>query len=131
MHGYDRPLLACPNCGNTTAARGGVPVNYCGICGHRLTHDACPADCGCGYSTAIDHGSRNNATAVAYGLWALCLLGVAGVHRFYLGRPITGVIWLLTWGLLGIGLLVDLFLIPGIVAERDLELRARGSYQRL
>lgn len=62
------------------------------------------------------------SVGVAYGLWALCILGVAGIHRFYLGKPITGLVWLLTWGFFGIGLLVDLFLIPGIVERHNRQL---------
>ncbi len=69
------------------------------------------------------------SVGVAYGLWALCIVGVAGIHRFYLGRPITGVIWLLTWGLLGIGLLIDLFTIPGLVERKNRELAYGGSWQ--
>ncbi len=56
---------------------------------------------------------------VAYVLWFF--LGVLGVHRVYLGRVVSGVIWFLTLGLFGIGWLVDLFLIPSMVrdANRD------------
>jgi TM2 domain-containing membrane protein YozV len=36
--------------------------------------------------------------------------GFLGIHRFYLGRHISGVIWLLTGGLLGLGLFFDIFL---------------------
>lgn len=51
----------------------------------------------------------------AYLLWALCLFGVSGIHRFYLGRIGTGILWLCTWGLFGIGNIIDLFTIPGMV----------------
>ena len=70
------------------------------------------------------------SVGVAFGLWALCIVGVAGIHRFYAGRYVTGVLWLLTWGFAGIGSLVDLFLISGMVEEKNLELAALRSVMR-
>ena len=37
-----------------------------------------------------------------------------GAHRFYFGKSITGTIWFFTFGLAGIGWLIDIFLIPGM-----------------
>lgn len=37
----------------------------------------------------------------------LTFLGVFGIHRFYLGKWVTGLIWLLTGGLLFMGVLYD------------------------
>ncbi|TMS58373.1 TM2 domain-containing protein [Imbroritus primus] len=60
----------------------------------------------------------NHSKLIGYLLW---IFGFTGAHRFYYGRPVTGTIWFFTLGLLGIGWLIDLFLIPGM--DRDADLR--------
>ena len=55
---------------------------------------------------------------IGYILW---IFGFMGAHRFYYGKPISGTIWLLTGGLLLIGWVVDLFLMPSL--ERSAERR--------
>ncbi|MEN9223765.1 MAG: TM2 domain-containing protein [Thermostichus sp. BF3_bins_97] len=57
------------------------------------------------------------STGAAYALWLLGLFGACGIHRLYAGKTGTGILWLLTFGLLGIGQLIDLFLIPGMVED--------------
>ncbi len=54
---------------------------------------------------------------IGYALW---IFGFTGSHRFYYGRPITGTIWFFTLGLLGIGWLIDPFLIPSMDRAADL-----------
>ncbi len=54
-------------------------------------------------------------------LWAASLFGFCGLHRFYLGKPWTGVLYFFTFGLLGIGQLIDLFRIPGMVERENLQ----------
>jgi TM2 domain-containing membrane protein YozV len=73
-------------------------------------------------NTANDTHSKT----VGYLLW---IFGFTGSHRFYYGRPISGTVWFFTLGLLGVGWLIDLFLIPGMDREADLRFRAgRKNY---
>ena len=53
---------------------------------------------------------------IGYILW---IFGFTGSHRFYYGKPISGTIWFFTFGLLGVGWLIDLFLIPGMDEAAD------------
>ena len=57
-----------------------------------------------------------HSKTIGYLLW---IFGFTGSHRFYYGKPITGTIWFFTLGLLGIGWLIDLFLIPGMDRQAD------------
>ena len=59
--------------------------------------------------------------SIGYILW---IFGFTGSHRFYYGKPVTGTIWFFTLGLLGIGWLIDLFLIPSMDRQADLRFRA-------
>lgn len=60
--------------------------------------------------------SNTHSAFFGYILW---IFGFTGAHRFYFGKPVTGCIWFFTFGLLGIGWLIDLFLIPGMDREAD------------
>lgn len=64
----------------------------------------------------------NNGTA--YLLWLAFFLGLGGIQRFYLGKPLSGIIYLITFGGFGIGQLLDLALIPGMVDEKNMKYRA-------
>ena len=55
--------------------------------------------------------AETHRTLIGYILW---LFGFTGSHRFYFGKPVSGTIWFFTLGLLGIGWLIDLFLIPSM-----------------
>jgi TM2 domain-containing membrane protein YozV len=47
----------------------------------------------------------------------LTFLGLFGIHRFYLGKWGTGILYLLTGALLGIGLLYDLWTLNAQISE--------------
>jgi TM2 domain-containing membrane protein YozV len=57
-----------------------------------------------------------HSKTIGYLTW---IFGFLGAHRFYYGKQITGAIWFFTLGLLGIGWLIDLFLIPSMDREAD------------
>ncbi|RBP48248.1 TM2 domain-containing membrane protein YozV [Roseimicrobium gellanilyticum] len=60
--------------------------------------------------------NKTHSKTIGYLLW---IFGFTGAHRFYFGKPVTGAIWFFTLGLLGIGWLIDLFLIPGMDEKAD------------
>ena len=59
---------------------------------------------------------NTHSKLIGYLLW---IVGFTGAHRFYYGKPITGTLWFFTGGLLLIGWIVDLFLIPGMDRKAD------------
>jgi TM2 domain-containing membrane protein YozV len=63
---------------------------------------------------------QNNTHSILIG-YITWIFGFMGAHRFYYGRQITGTIWFFTLGLLFVGWIIDLFLIPSM--DRDADLR--------
>lgn len=66
------------------------------------------------------NNTQTHSIVVGYLLW---ILGFLGAHRFYYGKQISGTIYFFTLGLLFIGWIVDLFLIPGMNEDADLRFR--------
>ena len=60
--------------------------------------------------------NNTHSKVIGYILW---IFGFLGSHRFYYGKPITGTIWFFTLGLLFIGWIIDLFLIPSMDRAAD------------
>ncbi len=54
---------------------------------------------------------------IGYLLW---IFGFFGAHRFFYGKQITGTLYFFTLGILFIGWIIDLFLIPGMKRETDI-----------
>jgi TM2 domain-containing membrane protein YozV len=69
---------------------------------------------------AMAQTDDTHSKIIGYALW---IVGFTGSHRFYYGKPVTGTLWFFTLGLLGIGWLIDLFLIPGMDRQADFRLR--------
>jgi TM2 domain-containing membrane protein YozV len=69
----------------------------------------------------MNHHNDTHSLLIGYILW---VFGFMGAHRFYYGKQITGTIWFFTLGLLFIGWIVDLFLIPGMDREAGLRYQA-------
>jgi TM2 domain-containing membrane protein YozV len=72
-------------------------------------------------ATRMTHTSDTHSKTIGYLLW---IFGFTGSHRFYYGKPVTGTIWFFTLGLLGIGWLIDLFLIPSMDRQADFRFQA-------
>lgn len=51
----------------------------------------------------------------------LTFLGVFGIHRFYLGKWVTGVVYLLTFGLFLIGIIYDYWTLNHQISEINLQ----------
>ena len=90
---------------------------YCAKCGKELPADAafCPS---CGHPArpqAMGPGYRSDKSVSPSSRLAtllFCLfLGVFGVHRFYVGKIGTGVAMIVTFGGLGIWVLIDFIMI--------------------
>lgn len=84
------------------------PTKYCEAC-HRVI-DAMAVVCtGCGVmQTAPEMGSEKRILPAGL----LCFFfGVFGVHRFYTGKTMTGIVQLFTLGGLGIWWMIDLIMI--------------------
>lgn len=64
------------------------------------------------------HNHDTHRKSIGYILW---IFGFIGAHRFYYGKPVSGTLYFFTLGILGIGWLIDFFLIPSMDAEADLK----------
>ena len=102
--------MFCPNCGKENPD----DSYYCRECGFSLKANAPAAGPGMQKTSVIQDASN----VKSYGFksrWVaffLCLtLGWLGIHRFYIGKIGTGILFALTFGGLGFGWFMDLFAI--------------------
>ncbi len=70
-----------------------------------------------------------HSVRMAYLLWLPSLFGFSGLHRFYLGKFGTGLLFFFTGGLFGLGTLYDAFTLPDQVREARLKARYSAALE--
>jgi TM2 domain-containing membrane protein YozV/ribosomal protein L40E len=95
--------------------KAGLDEKYCSSCGAVIKKEAvvCPK---CGVSqqkleqevvNGINAAKKINPKWVGL-LWLTIALGLFGVHRFFVGKIGTGIIWFFTLGISGLGWIIDI-----------------------
>lgn len=90
----------CANCGAAIAPNSAVCLN-CGV----ASNFGVPVVSGAGSDPYVSE--KDWLTTLLICLFA----GGLGIHRFYVGKTGTGILWLLTVGCFGIGSLIDLIMV--------------------
>ena len=66
----------------------------------------------------MNNTTQSNSHSIFWG-YILWIFGFMGAHRFYFGKPWSGTLYFFTLGLIGIGWIIDLFLIPSMDRKAD------------
>ena len=103
-----KPLVGssfCQACGTETNAL----AEICIKCGARL-----------GKAEAVDISSKSRLATTLLCILPAWIVGIAGIHRFYLGKIGTGIAMLLTLGGLGIWTLIDfIYVVSGSMKDKE------------
>jgi hypothetical protein len=75
----------------------------------------------------MEYGFGMYSVGIAYLLWFLSGFGALGLHRFYLGKIPTGILWMCSGGLGMVGAIFDFFTLSGQVQEANIRLALRNS----
>ena len=69
----------------------------------------------------------------AFMTWMACVVGVCGLHRFYMGQTGMGLLYLFTGGLFGVGQLIDLIRMNELLEDANMrhELKAARRHKAL
>lgn len=105
--------MFCPKCGKEIEEN----LEQCPVCGEAVKKEKqdtpviniVNTNANTNTNTNVIPGYRPKKKTTA--LLLAIFLGVFGFHRFYVGKTGTGILWLFTAGLFGIGWIVDIILI--------------------
>lgn len=104
-------VMFCQNCGNEIAGSAAFCPS-CGTLAGQVTQQSSQPIIVNVMNTTGDGGHWNYPYRSKWAAFFLCLLfGGFGIHRFYVGKTGTGIIWLFTLGLFSFGWITDLLLI--------------------
>ena len=78
---------------------------------------------GMGGLVRIGNKSRMTAALLAF------FVGFVGVHKFYLGKPVMGIIYILTFGLFGFGPIIDTIVLL-IMSDQEFDLKYNSMLAR-
>lgn len=93
--------MYCKHCGKEIDDN----AKFCSYCGNSTRQEEA--------ETEVVHSFSGSSYSRGLALIFACLgcVFISGVHRFYVGKIGTGILWLLSGGCLGIGTLIDIIMI--------------------
>lgn len=105
----DDEAVVCPHCGVATANMQAQQPQV--IVNNTNTNASTNTNVNTGFGPALKSKTVTLLLAI--------FLGLLGIHRFYVGKVGTGLIWLFTGGLFGIGWIVDIIcIIIGVFKDK-------------